>query len=146
MITTLCRFGIGLSTELNDSDPTSFKKDHPLSSYQNMYWNMLKYRFVKFEGRANLSGSLQKGNDFLLAYHTGTDPLYTVVSLPGNYSLNPEDNNTIKVNIELDELFASSQNPIDFETEAQTHSTSADIPVAKKFTTNLTRAFLSNLI
>ncbi len=137
---TLLSFGIGLTPKVNDSDPGSFERAHPLSTYQNMYWNMLKYRFIKFEGIADSTGKLQSGADFPLAYHTGTDPLYTVATIKGNFSVNTSNDNIIQVDVNLDELFASQENPIDFATENQTHSEPVDIHVAYKFTANMIKA------
>ncbi len=130
-------FGIGLTPEINNSDPGSFDQDHILHFYQNMHWGWLKYFFVKFEGIADTSGKLQSNVDFQLAYHTGTDSMYTEAAIPGNFSLSTGKNTTIQVNVNLDKLFASPDNPIDFITENQTHSDSSDIHIAYKFTNNM---------
>lgn len=132
------KFGLGVNAIQNDKSPGDFANDHPLSTYQSMYWSMLKYRFAKFEGKANLQGQLGSANDVALAFHPGTDALYQKTTLSKSISIKPESTTIITVNIDLNEMFAGS-NPFDLtdETNTQTHSNASDIQIAQKFMENL---------
>lgn len=132
------QFNLGLDAITNDSDPSTFDNSHPLSTYNSMYWSMLKYRFAKFEAKANVAGSLGGISDIAIAYHPGTDPLMQSVDLPLNFSLESDEEANINILINLDELFAGA-NPFDLMSgnEAQSHSGSSDIEVARKFMENL---------
>jgi len=138
-------FGLGLTPQVNNSDPTSFSNNHPLSSYQNMYWSMLKYRFIKFEGVADSTGNqvIETPVNYGLAYHTGTDPLYEEIYISHDFEIK-NGNNIIEVNINIDELFASSQDPINLLLEQQTHSDPSSIALAQKFTDNTIAAISVN--
>lgn len=132
------RFGLGVNALQNDENPGDFANDHPLSTYQSMYWSMLKYRFSKFEGKANITGQIGSANDVALAFHPGTDALYQKLTLSKSISIKAESTTTININIDLNEMF-SGANPFDLtdENETQTHSNSSDIQIAQKFMENL---------
>lgn len=131
-------FGLGVNATQNNLNPADFDNNHPLSTYQSMYWSMLKYRFAKFEGKANLNGKLGSSDDVSVAFHPGTDPLYQQVSLPISLNISEDNTYTLNIEIDLNEMFAGS-NPFDLtdETQTQTHSNSADIHIAQKFMENL---------
>jgi hypothetical protein len=133
---TAINFGLGVDADMNDMNPGDFAQEHPLSTYQSMYWSMLKYRFVKFEGKANSKGNLGNLDDIPIALHPGTDALYKSVQLPVDFSVATGDKAEMTLEIDMDELFSGS-NGFDFETESQTHSTTSDIQIADKFMTNL---------
>lgn len=126
----------GLDPILNDSDPTGFPNEHPLSTYQAMYWSMLKYRFAIIEGRSNASGQFDPASDALNAYHPGTDPLYRQriyeISMP-----NANTDLDFTLEIDLDGIFYRSGNSIDLQSENQTHSEPVDIDIAIRLMNNL---------
>jgi len=131
--------GFGLNPEQNNSIPENFERDHPLSSFNQMYWSMLKYRFAILEGRTNLIDSLGTESDKLNAYHPGADTLYRSKSFPLNLKIEENGSKTIVLNLDLEELF--NGNPkLDLMTEPQTHSQptdSIDFNRALKFMDNL---------
>lgn len=133
---TAIRYGYGLDSIQNDEDPEDFPREHPLSSFNQMYWSMLKYRFAILEGRSNVHDSLGNPSDMLHAYHPGTDPLYRVVTHPLNFQLAGGDSQTIDLLIHFEELFTHGDG-IDLRTEPQTHSEPVDIHIARKFMDNL---------
>ncbi|QNR23799.1 MbnP family protein [Croceimicrobium hydrocarbonivorans] len=140
---TSLRLGFGLDPEQNDKDPESFPQDHPLSSYNQMYWTMLKYRFAILEGRSDYTGQLNGDtSDVLNAYHPGLDSLYKVVTYPINLVLKDGNVQAINLQVVFDELFSAGEG-IDLRNEPQTHSEmgSATVPgdfhIAKKFMDNL---------
>ncbi len=140
---TSLRLGFGLDAEQNNQDPESFPREHPLSSWNQMYWTMLKYRFAILEGRSDNNGQLNGDTtDILNAYHPGLDSLYKVVSYPISLNLSEGATQEIDLNIYIDQLFSAGEG-IDMRNEPQTHSEvgSATVPgdfhIAKKFMDNL---------
>jgi hypothetical protein len=130
---------LGLNPVLNDSDPTSFPTDHPLSTFNQMYWSMLKYRFLILEGRSNISGTLGSNDDVLHAYHPGTNPSFRQVSFNLDSSFSDKLNSgnvNLELVFDLDEIF-TTEPAIDMVAEPQTHSEPVDIAIAVKMMNNL---------
>lgn len=135
------KFGLGVNSEQNNSNPGDFDNSHPLSTYQSMYWSMLKYRFAKFEGKGNSEMNIGTGSDVAIAFHPGTDSLYQQVSLPIPLTIKEGNTRTVQVNIDLDKMFAMGDNiDVTDETQTQTHSTPQDIDIARRFMTQLKSA------
>ncbi len=131
--------GFGLDATQNDSDPISFDNTHPLASYQGMYWDMLKYRFAKFEGMAIETST---GNQSLVAYHPGRDSIYQtkVFNLPFNLN-QANQTKEFELHIDLNKIFNGPAGIIDLATENQTHSNpGSDMEIARKFMINLAAA------
>ncbi len=128
--------GLGLDSVLNNSDPTAFDNDHPLSSWQQTYWTMLKYRFAILEGRSNPNGSFDPASDILHAYHPGTDPLFRTLQKNLSLDLDQFNQGKIQLRIDLDDLF-NHPPAIDMVNEPQTHSEPIDIETARKMMNNL---------
>ncbi len=129
------RVGFGVDHEQNNLDPASFENSHPLSSYQSMYWTMLKYRFAKFEGKA--SSRLNSNDNIFVSYHPGTDEAYHTRNFPIDFSPAVGSNTTIRLVLDINEILDGPGGKIDFATEATTHSMPSDIQIAKKFMENL---------
>lgn len=131
------RFGLGVDSAMNEEDPSKMSNDDPLSTYQAMYWTMLKYRFAKFEGMANTTGQLGSSSDILLTYHPGTNPLYHMKDLPVSFNLQADGNHTVELELNINEMLAGN-NAFDFTVENSTHSaTPEQIALAAKFMDNL---------
>lgn len=127
--------GYGVDAIQNDMDPGSFDNAHPLSSYQSMYWSMLKYRFAKFEGKAK---SRTSGVDnIFIAYHPGTDDLYEKKSYPLNVKIRNGVTTEIKLRMDINAFMDGPGGKIDMATEPQTHSEPSDIHIARKFMENV---------
>lgn len=137
------RLGIGLDPIQNDSDPESFPDEHPLSSYNQMYWTMLKYRFAILEGRSDNTGQLNGDTtDILNAYHPGLDSLYSVNTYPINLTVEENENYELVFTVFVDEIFSHGSG-IDMRTEPQSHSeigdslNPGDFDIARRFMENL---------
>ncbi|MGK0426939.1 MAG: hypothetical protein ACJAUR_001042 [Ulvibacter sp.] len=128
--------GYGLDSMQNNSIPESFERDHPLSSFNQMYWTMLKYRFAILEGRSNYIDSMGTASDKLNAYHPGTDIIYRTKTYPLNLKVTSESANTIILSLALDNLFMGNDT-IDLLLEPQSHSEAVDFDIAIKFMDNL---------
>jgi hypothetical protein len=133
------RFGIGIDSVQNHTDPASYDIAHPMSSTTGMYWSWFtQYIFCKIEGSADTTGGFAN-RTFL--YHTGTDELFRTVELPiSAISIAEGDTLTKSLTLDLEQVMLNTSNPIDVETEFITHTTD-DMPLATKVTTNLMSAF-----
>lgn len=129
--------GFGLNQTLNDSDPTTFENDHPLASYQSMYWDMMKYRFARIEGDYILNDSVVS-----LSYHPGTDPLFETanIQLDNTVEIVPDENYSVVFEIELTEMLNGIGGKINLPEEATSHSVPDDIYIATKLMKNLAGA------
>lgn len=97
-------FGIGLTPDLNATDPVAVPDTDPLSATQAMYWTWAsKYIFYKIEGRADTgNGSF----DHFFLYHVGTDDLFRhTQELDINLNLDNGDFRTVDVWIDLANVF-----------------------------------------
>lgn len=137
------RLGFGLDAEQNNQNPEDFEREHPLSSWNQMYWTMLKYRFAILEGRSDHTGALNGDTtDILNAYHPGLDSLYRVVNYPINLEVSADGTYQVNLVVNIDELFSAGEG-IDMREEPQTHSElgsssfPGDFHIAKKFMDNL---------
>lgn len=132
---TQIKLGFGLDSLQNEAQPGSFPNKDPRSTYQSMYWSMLKYRFVKFEGRAILRGGT---TPVQIAYHTGTDALYQKRSYAVDLSsFDAQATHNISLILDLGSFFDGPGGQLDLSNENQTHSTVADIGIAQTFMENL---------
>lgn len=123
--------GFGVDAAQNDLDPTSFPREHPLSSYQQTYWSMLKYRFAIIEGRSNTRGQLGSPDDILNAWHPGTNPLYRPQSFALSASLASGKTTVLRLELDIDDLITADP-AIDLDAERQSHSEPNDIDIARK--------------
>lgn len=140
--------GLGLDAQTNASDPASFADSHPLATFQSMYWSMLKYRFTKIEGKADLSGNLGGTDDISIAYHTGTDAMYRTVDLDdnsaaGDFIIDADNGLEVEVILDLDQYFNGAGGAVDIPNERSTHSTPAQIPLTTKLTDNLASSLIA---
>lgn len=94
-------FGLGVPSDMNAMDPTSFETTHPLSSAYAMYWTWAsKYRFLKAEGRFNAGGDLTNAaTNSGIIWHTGTDALYRTRTF--DVSVRPGDRLVVKIDLDF---------------------------------------------
>lgn len=138
-------FDIGIPEEYNkDQDPAQYPNSHPLSvaGSQGMFWTWnTGYIFLKFEGKADTTGT--EGAELLepIAIHIGDDPMFTRVSSPTmDLQLEAGETREINVLIHVDQIFAiGAVNDIDLATDAITH-TSNNLTLASQFMENYTYA------
>ena len=128
------QIGFGLNAEQNASDPDSYPQDHPLATYQSMYWSMLKYRFIKMEGWI-YTNSMDK--DTAISYHTGTDALYQVRHFNESFNVSEAEVTQLQVEIDINKVFDGPAGSIDPMQEPQTHSTPANFSVASRLMENM---------
>lgn len=114
------RLGIGVSPDLNTTDPVTYPDDHPLSYSQNTYWTWnTQYKFVMIEGRFNQSYN-DEGTIEAFSYHTGTDTLYRTVDIPKLFTLYDNQRTQVDLTLDINEVFDN----LDMLDENFTHTTS----------------------
>ncbi len=139
---TKVRVGLGLNPQQNDSDPNSFPNANPLSSFNGMYWNMLKYRFVVFEG---LALSKKDTVNIPFTYHTGTDPLYQVKTFDTDVNTSGSAlGYQLNFKIDINTIFNGPAGKIDIATQSFTHSEGSSLAVAATFMENFKAAIQLN--
>lgn len=138
-------FNLGLPPNLNDSDPTTYPNDNPLSSfYSNMYWDWAtKYRFIRFGTK--IESKDEQNIDFNMQIHTGLDSLFRP-SLTHMLMVEFDsfERDTIFIDIDWNELFhTGDSNQINLSDSIFTHGTGTpeDVEIAIRFTDNMARAF-----
>ncbi len=134
------KFGIGVDSVLNHIDPSQYPNNHPLSLYQNTYWNWsTQYRFLMLEGRADTVIGSSSNINQLLIYHTGLDNLYREYQKNVTFSIGLNAIYEEKLIIDINQIFYGTFGNIDLKTESFTHATT-NYNVALKATENLKTA------
>jgi hypothetical protein len=139
---TAIRFGLGVSQDLNESDPSLFSAaDHPLNVTQNTYWGMNgMYRFVMIEGRSDADGD---GTfEGMFSYHTGYNDCYREVEIAHDFSFDRKGEHEQRIGIDVSKLFYVNGSQIDVTTEPYFHGDLADIDLAKRLSANFASAFV----
>ena len=128
-------YAVGLSTDRNASDPSTFDSDHPMSLGTSMYWMMSNaYIYFKIEGFRK-----QGGVDEPFVYHVGHMVLAQNKMGDNAFSINKGNTTTILNTLDLDSVFDN----IDFDTESETH-TMNNMPLANKMMTNFVEGISVN--
>ena len=97
------KFGIGVSADLNKTNPSDYSTMHPLGADNSgEYWEAWdSYIFAKIEGQFDKDGNGFDGNDVSFAYHAGRDDLYALID-DIDASINLTAGNTTDLVFELD--------------------------------------------
>lgn len=108
---TKIKFDLGLAPVLNDLNPNQFAANHPLSRDTDMYWDMLKYRFLFYEG---LLDNTDDGTYKLpFSYHLGGSDFLRTVEKDINLNVSGKKKVGIPLNIDMDKIFTGGTNSID---------------------------------
>jgi len=123
-------FDVGLRPALNDLNPNNFSREHPLSRYTDMYWDMMKYRFVVYEGAFDT----ENNGSFVLpfSYHIGGDDFLRKVQLDIRLNASGSASNTLAFNLDLDHFFTDQTETIDVSTFFSYHSGEDDKNIGLK--------------
>jgi hypothetical protein len=126
-------FGVGVPPGLNDDQPADFPSTNPLSKV-SYYWDAWdSYIFMKTEGRLDTLGN---GNpDLGFAIHTGSDPLYRV--LTGQASIEIVDGGATEIHVVID--YKTLLSGLDIKHNPQNHSPT-DTVVIGGLVNNLSQA------
>jgi len=109
-------FGIGVPPNLNDNQPADFPSSNPLSKV-SYYWDAWdSYIFMKNEGRLDTLGNGDLGLGF--AIHTGSDPLYRILSTSAPVEVT--DGGITEIHVVLD--YYTLLSGVDIKAKPQNHS------------------------
>ncbi|MBX7095917.1 MAG: hypothetical protein K1X56_14440 [Flavobacteriales bacterium] len=141
------RFGLGVDSTMNLGDPNSLPASHPFSTNManDLHWSWSTgYIFMKYEGRADTSGTLAGNMDRTFFFHPGANALYGEVGdlmIP----ISIVENQTTSINVDLDvyKLLVGISDTIDVKTDNGTH-TSDNYPLAERFIQLARAAFSVN--
>ncbi|MGY6562132.1 MAG: MbnP family protein [Luteibaculaceae bacterium] len=142
------RFNVGVPARLNGSpDPDNefnlakFPREHPLSSFRNMYWTWATaYRFVIFEGRSNAENPSNSQLLTNLVFHPGTNPLLTDRTIEiSPIEIASGETTALNFTIDIKDVLLSANDPFNLATENITH-TVGNVPLAERFMVNFTNA------
>jgi len=135
------RFGVGLDSLRNHSDPASWPSDHPLAllNSAHMHWNWnTGYIFFKMEGQYQRSGMPVNG---AFSYHLGSDDCYRIVRMnfaPVHLHQNRED---LRVRLDFRKFFDEPHAHWITDTSSFSHSSLGD-RVADILANNLANSFV----
>ena len=117
------RLIIGLSEELNATQPSDYIAGHPMTDH---YWSWtLGYVFTKIEGNADLSGD--GVFDEKLTFHIGADELARDKTFSGNISLEEGIAGDVFFEVDLSKVIQKDGNHINFRETPQDHTQNMDI-------------------
>ncbi len=112
-------FSVGVNPTVNQTQPSDYNPDSPLS-FSSQYWVAWdSYIFAKFQG--NLSDPNIVGDNVPWLFHTGKDEVFRTFTFAINGSL--DANSTVDIDIELDhkELFAIDAGFMDIRSKPTNH-------------------------
>lgn len=136
------RFGIGVDSIQNESDPNGVAAGSPLAD-NDMYWSWLKYIFVKYEARCDTSGTGSGVYNWFPLYHLGGNSLYRTTTLSKDFSVCCDDKLTLNLDLDVQKIFYSNTDTLDIITES-TSQTSDHYDDAVEFMDNIAKAFSLN--
>lgn len=111
------RFGIGVSSDLNQTQPGDYTPPHPLDGH---YWSWATgYVFTKVEGIADTDGD--GVFEEKLTFHIGKDENYRTITF--DQAIEVRDNGTINFTVDLRRVLVDTQGDfLDFRQTSQDHT------------------------
>lgn len=133
------KFDLGLDSDLNDINPNQFSSQHPLSRTQDMFWDMLKYRFVVIEGIADTAkiGEYK----FPFSYHIGGAIFLRDIELDIDEYITDGEVSTLPIQFNFDRIFNDGTNQIDISKFFSYHSTEDQKSIGIEMMNNISNAF-----
>jgi hypothetical protein len=133
------RFDLGLDSVLNNIDPNQFSAEHPLSRDKDMFWDMMKYRFVVMEGNADTS-KLDQYN-FPFSYHLGGKDFLRNIEMDIDWNVKSDQVTSLPIRIDLDKVFTDGANKIDVLTFFSYHSMDEQKGIGMQLMDNISKSF-----
>ncbi len=135
--------GLGVTEQLNHSDPVLYANDHPLSASNGMHWDWtMGYIFTKFEGRHDTIPGSSGAFPNTFSIHTGFDTAYVNIDLQPSLPIQVVDGDTttITVRVAIDSFFHSDEGgTIDLADEYLSHG--MNVPLSMKLSRNVAESF-----
>lgn len=139
------KFGLGVDSIQNNTDPLSVPSSNPLSGDNGMYWSWLKYQFEILEARCDTTSTGSGIFNWFPLYHIGGNAQYRQVVLNKTFSVCCNNKSTVTLTLDVEKIFYGSTQTLDIITESTTQMGAGDDPnVAVKFVDNFSSAFRVN--
>lgn len=139
------RFGVGLDSATNMSDPNTYPTNHPLSILAGTYWDWnTMYRFAMMEAIVDTGGS---GTNFIwpITYHPGLNEQYREMDMPKVFSVVEGQPAELTLVLDVKDILKHPSDPIDVVANKSTHcATPAQIALAARIMDNFTLSFTLN--
>ncbi len=141
------RFYVGVTPDLNHSDPAQYPPEHPLNPDVNgLHWGWQGgYVFLAIEGNwlpdKNPKSAVNTTNNTAVSgysFHIANDPQLTTIELPA--ALDLTNDLSLKLNLEVAAIF-SAKHQIALAPDASSSHSRTNDPLAVKLHENLERAF-----
>lgn len=133
------RFDLGLDSVLNNLDPNQFSAEHPLSRDKDMFWDMMKYRFVVMEGNVD-TAKLDLYN-FPFSYHLGGKDFLRNIEMNIDWNVKSDQVTSLPIRIDLDKVFTDGSNKIDILTFFSYHSMDEQKEIGMQLMDNISKSF-----
>jgi hypothetical protein len=128
-------FGIGVPDRFNDGVPADYPPENPLSLVSEYWAGWNSYIFAKYEGNLDLTGDGMRETGF--SFHMGGEGVYRSLSASGlPLTIEDGETTTIRVVMELKEIFKISENEYVNLRENQGSHNSDDIDFMKRWSDN----------
>ena len=137
---TKFRYSFGLDKATNNSNPNSFDDQNPLSTKQDMFWGMLKYRFIVTEGKIDSSVAKNQTPAQLFSMHLGTDTLYRVITKDKRIT----KGSVINIRVNMNKLFVLDADSFNLNSFSN-HSDVSQIPRAIKIVDSLVNGIVTDI-
>lgn len=136
------RFGLGVDSIQNNTDPLSVPSSNPLSGDNGMYWSWLKYQFEILEARCDTTNTGTGIFNWFPLYHIGGNAQYRQVVINKSFTVCCNNKSTVTLTLDAEKIFYGSTQTLDIITESTTQMGPSDDPnVAIKFVNNFSNAF-----
>ncbi|MCC6815524.1 MAG: hypothetical protein IT267_03825 [Saprospiraceae bacterium] len=103
------RFDLGLTQELNATNPSNYRTGHILAEGDNYWSGWNSYIFSKTEG----SLSDQQGKSVLFAYHSGFNNALRHIDISKNIQIKPDVLNSITIELDHSKIFGTKTDYVD---------------------------------
>ncbi len=101
------KIGFGVPADFNRTKPNDYSSENSLSMASHYWDGWSSYIFAKIEGKADMDfdGTFETNDGEGLAYHMGTDEVYTTRTLFDKFSLIDNQTLNLQLNIDVKKLF-----------------------------------------
>jgi len=121
------KFGFGVPSALNHSNPADYASTHPLSAANSMHWSWNSgYIFSAIEGKIDSSAARTGAPTLNFLYHTGLDTLYRTLdyTLPEHaFQVLADNESRFGFEIDLNRIFYRAGDTINMVTQNITQVT-----------------------
>ncbi|MGH1435959.1 MAG: MbnP family protein [Lewinella sp.] len=134
------KIGLGLTGELNATQPGDYAADHPLS--QN-FWSWARgYVFAKIEARADRDGDGQFSAP--LTYHIGKDELFTTLTMNKPLIIQKDNPANMTFSVDVYDILSRDGNYLDISAQENTQDHTNNVAIYGWLWENLNNALELN--